>query len=307
MIVHVPERLAEIRRRLSSPSWMMRFLTEKVARMANAEDQVSGRFWQGRFSMVRLLDEAAIAACLVYVDLNPIRAGIAQTPEESRFTSVYERIRAAVAVCTRQTAETTAEESSSGFSIAAGLNAATSTIESDPSRIPEIASSNGPRVPEIESATSRQRGEQPTSGERAPAIAAWLAPLEISADFEKQPVPGTRASNRGCLEMSFAAYLELLEWSGRQWRSDKRCAIPENLPAVFERLSIPADGWLELLKGFQSRFRRVAGSPAAMAREAERRGKRYLHGMPASRTAYGAGLGYSPGTGTDPAVSAGKS
>ncbi len=49
--------------------------------------------------MTRLLDAAAIAACLVYVDLNPIRAGIAPTPEESQFTSVYERIRAAVESC----------------------------------------------------------------------------------------------------------------------------------------------------------------------------------------------------------------
>ena len=66
----------------------MRFLTERIARMANAEDKVSGCFWQGRFEMIRLLDEAAIAACMVYVDLNPIRAEIAQCPEKSQFTSV---------------------------------------------------------------------------------------------------------------------------------------------------------------------------------------------------------------------------
>ncbi len=48
MIVNCPERLAERRMRLSTPSWMMHFLTERIARMANAEDRVSGRFFAGK-------------------------------------------------------------------------------------------------------------------------------------------------------------------------------------------------------------------------------------------------------------------
>jgi hypothetical protein len=88
------ERIAELRKRLSSLSWFMGRLNEYIARAANIEDKVKGRFWESRFKCTALLDEAAIAACMVYVDLNPIRAGLASMPEDSDFTSIRERIRA---------------------------------------------------------------------------------------------------------------------------------------------------------------------------------------------------------------------
>jgi hypothetical protein len=91
-IRNVPPRLAEIRRRLSDISWLMRLIAEPIARLANREDQVSGRFWQGRFKAVKLCDEAAVLACCAYVDLNSIRAGLAATPESSDFTSAQRRI-----------------------------------------------------------------------------------------------------------------------------------------------------------------------------------------------------------------------
>ena len=86
-----PRRTKRIRSRLSDVSWWMRLLSQKIAQRANLDDKEVGKFWQARYRAVRLLDETAILACAAYVDLNPIRAAMAETIETSDYTSAQQR------------------------------------------------------------------------------------------------------------------------------------------------------------------------------------------------------------------------
>ncbi|WP_232060540.1 transposase [Vibrio ponticus] len=80
------------RTRLWSLSWFMKELNFEIACKANQEDECRGHFWESRFKSQALLDEKALLAAMAYVDLNPLRAGIASKPETSDFTSIQARL-----------------------------------------------------------------------------------------------------------------------------------------------------------------------------------------------------------------------
>lgn len=88
------DKLADgYRQRLCDLSWFMKNLNEHISRRANAEENVKGHFWESRYKCQALLDEPALLAAMAYVDLNPIRAAIAEAPEDSEFTSVRQRVQ----------------------------------------------------------------------------------------------------------------------------------------------------------------------------------------------------------------------
>ncbi len=265
------ERLTESRSRLSSVSWFMRCVAEPIARQSNREDECTGRFWEGRYRCQPLLDESAVLACLAYVDLNPIRAKIATTPESSRFTSVFERIQAE-----RE-------------------KAASESLEQDrvadaPQPLSLALSPEGRGNQPLNQALSPEgRGNTPLKQARGRGSrAAWLSPLPLAREVadERCGVSVCRASNKGCLPMSLADYLRLLDWTGRQLRRDKRGAIPSDVAPILQRLKITDDGWLHLVQDFSRMFRRAAGTPATLATEATRRGRRWLKGIGSSRATF---------------------
>ena len=65
--------------------------SSKLVDKTKNEDGCTGRYWEGRFKSQALLDGKALAACVAYVDLNPVRAGLAETPEQPEYTSIKKR------------------------------------------------------------------------------------------------------------------------------------------------------------------------------------------------------------------------
>ena len=86
-------KVTKYRQRLTDLGWLMKALKEPLARLANKEDDCKGTFWESRYKSIAILDEEALLATCAYIDLNPVAAGIAATPETSRHTSVRQRVR----------------------------------------------------------------------------------------------------------------------------------------------------------------------------------------------------------------------
>ena len=168
------------RNKLSSISWFMRCLNQPIARQANREDECTGKFWESRFTSQALKTEEALLSCMAYVDLNPLRAGMATSPETSRYSSIQER--------TNPTFD---------------MNRAISD--------------------------QRQCGD----------LMDFRTPLKPLLHFEGDQENEWQAG----IQFAFKDYLELVDWTGRIIRKDKRNYLDNALPPILHRLQISPRQW----------------------------------------------------------------
>jgi REP element-mobilizing transposase RayT len=267
MLVNQPERLAVIRERLSDISWFMRALSEPIARMANRQDKCTGRFWEGRFKALRIMDETGLLACAMYVDLNPIRAAIVESPDKAVHTSAHDRIH-----------------SDRGKMIeAAAFDLVPITNKEAGDKI-----KNTP----IEQLKQQQKTKKRNPTGRKIACDAWLSPLTLDKQIlsldPQVHAGGLRASDRGFLQISREDYLLLLNWTAKQGIDGVAAKVPTNLATLLTSLGIDSTMWRDMVWHFKKYFGRCScvGSPEAMAADALKAGKRWHRGQRAVRGLY---------------------
>ncbi len=259
------EKLAQCRTRLANLSWFMRSLNEPIARRANREDECTGHFWEGRFNCQRLEDAGAVLACMAYIDLNPVRAGIAETPEDSAFTSAQDR---AVALRARRQLERAPQAAGGQPDRAQATLVARARAEAGRDRwLARI----GPAPEEDDAAAPHhQTAGGPLDGAAAPA-----RPARAAAD----PPPLLP-------HLTAERYLELLDWTGRRIRAGKRGNIDPRLRPLLERLDLDVEAWVDNVAAYGSLFRRLAGKLRRLAEVAQASGRAWLHGHAGARRLY---------------------
>ena len=77
-----------LRLKLSNLSEFMREIKVNFARFYNRRHNRRGYFWGDRFKSVIVENGETLINCLAYIDLNPLRAGLVERPEQYRWNSL---------------------------------------------------------------------------------------------------------------------------------------------------------------------------------------------------------------------------
>ncbi len=249
-----PELVEKLRLRLSDISFWMKSYAHHIAVRANGEDNAEGHFWQGRFKAHVLVDEASILRCMLYVDLNPIRAGMADSIEESDYTGAKDRLDdLRIHVATNQ-------DDSIRLSFTAGTDTAhwerldhqhsgwLSPIQID-SQLSEAARDHD----------GDDLLDSQLSGAELHATEQHISEQNDTVDGGTIHNPSVsrarRVSRRGALRISLAKYLLLLDLVGRQQREGGSGFIPDTVVPVLEQMNIDPMGFAESICMFGRQFK----------------------------------------------------
>ena len=81
-------QIPSLREKLSSLSEFVREIKVGFTRYYNKRHDRRGYFWGDRFKSVIVEKGETLINCLAYIDLNPLRAGLVQRPEDYRWNSI---------------------------------------------------------------------------------------------------------------------------------------------------------------------------------------------------------------------------
>jgi putative transposase len=66
---------------------MMQAVGRRYVRYFNQRQERTGTLWEGRYRSTLIQAERYLLACMVYIDLNPVRAGMVETPAAYQWSS----------------------------------------------------------------------------------------------------------------------------------------------------------------------------------------------------------------------------
>lgn len=79
------------------------------------------------------------------------------------------------------------------------------------------------------------------------------------------------------LPFSLLEYFELVDWTGRQVRNNKRGVISATLPPILQRLNIHTEQWLKASTGIEKYFGRAIGNSEKLKHYNQHRGTAWMH------------------------------
>ncbi len=117
------------------------------------------------------------------------------------------------------------------------------------------------------------------------SLSARMRPGESLLDRPLKPVAGLDANK--LLEMTESSYIDLVQWTGEQARTDKRGKLRRqehsDPPAAIWSLADAPKQWVRQVQGTESRYYRAIGSAEALMAKAAELGQTWMRGVSGER------------------------